>query len=122
MIISFPGTAAIKKNGTSPQNYRDANRPLYIARKTESSDRLEISGEAKIKFHQERLVSIEKVRLMNEAGDIFHELDDELKFNEADLRNVYRLDRIFEVKDLLEESFYDENEDEILKKMIDDSL
>ncbi len=118
-IIPFPGSG-LTKRGNSSENYRmDANRPLYLKRKESLSDRLDISTEARMKFQQEKIVKLGKARLAKEAQELFTKLDRELLFYGSDPRKSTRKDRIVEAKLKLDNNFYNNMENNILKILVE---
>lgn len=118
-IIPFPGSG-LTKRGNSSENYRmDANRPLYLYKKKSGNDRLDISDEAKMKFQQEKIVKLNKARLVKEAQELFIKLDKELLFSGSDPRKIIRKDRIVEAKLKLDNNFYNNMENNILEIIVE---
>lgn len=118
-IIPFPGSG-LTKRGNSSENYRmDANRPLYLYKKKSGNDRLDISDEAKMKFQQEKIVKLNKARLVKEAQELFIKLDKELLFSGSDPRKIIRKDRIVEARLKLDNNFYSKMENNILEILVE---
>ncbi len=118
-IIPFPGSG-LTKRGNSSENYRmDANRPLYLYKKKSGNDRLDISDEAKMKFQQEKIVKLNKARLVKEAQELFIKLDKELLFSGSDPRKIIRKDRIVEARLKLDNNFYSKMENSILEILVE---
>ena len=114
-IIPFPGSG-LTKRGNSSENYRmDANRPLYLVKKKSGSDILDISAEAKMKFQQEKIVKLNRARLVKEAQKYFAILDMEFHFADSDPRNIIRGERVAEGKLKLSSNFYKNEESSILR-------
>lgn len=121
-IIPFPGSG-LTKRGNSSENYRmDENRPLYLIKKKNGSDKIEISAEAKMKFQQEKIVKLNKARLVKEAREFFTELDRELHFADSDPRKAMREYKIAEAKLKLSSGFYDNMENNILKIIAENNI
>ena len=118
-IIPFPGSG-LTKRGNSSENYRmDANRPLYLYKKKSGNDRLDISDEAKMKFQQEKIVKLNKARLVKEAQELFIKLDKEFLFSGSDPRKIIRKDRIVEARLKLDNNFYSKMENSILEILVE---
>jgi len=118
--IRFPNSVSIGNNGNrTDSSHHDLKGARKIIKTDRGSDVIEISSEAKIRFEKDNLVRIEKLKLLKEARDYFAELTDDIKFKEADLRNVYRLVKISDAKEKIRKQFYDLNEDYVLKKMLE---
>ena len=118
-IIPFPGSG-LTKRGNSSENYRmDANRPLYLYKKKSPSDRLDISDEAKTKFQQEKILKLNKARLVKEAQELFTKLDKELLFSGSDPRKSIRKDRVADARLKLDNNFYNNMENNILKIIVE---
>jgi hypothetical protein len=114
-IIPFPGSG-LTKRGNSSENFRmDSNRPLYLNRKKSGSDIIEISAEAKIKFQQEKIVKLDRAKLLKEAREYYTELNKELHFTDSDPRKTMRGEKISETKIKLSSGFYDNMENNILE-------
>ena len=118
--IRFPNSVGIGSNSSrTDRSHIDVKGPRRIITTERGSDVIEISSEAKIRFEKDNLVRLEKVKLLKEAKNYSDILAEDIKFKEADLRNIYRLGRISEAKNRIRENFYDRNEDFILGKMLD---
>jgi|GEM_PF-6702136 len=114
MIIKLPATLkSTQRRLNDEQSRLNEKKPVYLVRKNPGRDSLEISTEAREKFHQNRAIDLNKERLKREAGEIAREIDRDIHFRESDLRKVYRLDKILEAREKLESGFYDRlsNED-----------
>jgi len=118
--IRFPNSVGIGSNGNRTDNsHPEMKGPRRIMKTDRGSDVIEISSEAKIRFEKENLVRLEKVKLLKAAKNYTADLADEIRFKEADLRNVYRLSKISEAKDKIKEGFYDLNEDFVLRTLLE---
>ncbi len=108
MIITFPArTNALQKKNGNEQTYGHEKKPLYLLRNSSRHDSLEISKEARARFEENKTIDMGKERLKKEAAEYRRMLEGEIRFKEADLRKVYRLDRILEAKEKIESGFYD---------------
>ena len=117
--IRFPNSVGIGSNGNRTDgSHHEVKGPRRIVKSDRGSDVIEISSEAKIRFEKENIVKLEKVKLLKEAKIFAASLTQEIRFKEADLRNVYRIGKIFEARDKLENGFYDKNEDFVLGKLL----
>ncbi len=118
--IRFPNSVGIGSNGSrTDSSHTELKGPRRLVKPDRSSDVIEISSEAKIRFEKDNLVRIEKVKLLKDAKFYSADLAEDIKFKEADLRNVYRLDRIRDAKEKIKEGFYDLNEDFVLRKLLE---
>jgi len=118
--IRFPNSVGIGSNGSRTDNsHLDLKGPRRVITTDRGSDVIEISSEAKKRFEKENIVRLEKVKLLKEAKVYSATLADEIKFKDADLRNVYRLNRISDARDRIKEKFYDHNEEPVLRKLLD---
>ena len=118
--IRFPNSVGIGSNGNRTDgSHHEVKGPRRIVKSDRGSDVIEISSEAKIRFEKENIVKLEKVKLLKEARIFAASLTQEIRFKEADLRNVYRIGKIFEARDKLENGFYDKNEDFVLGKLLE---
>ena len=117
--IRFPNSVGIGSNGSRTDGtHHEMKGPRRIVKTDRGSDVIEISSEAKIRFEKENLVRLEKVRLVKEAKAYSADLAEDIRFKEADLRNVYRLGKIADAKEKIRNGFYDLNEDFVLRKML----
>ncbi len=116
--IRFPNSVGIGSGGGRTDSHHETRGVRGLIKSHKSSDVIEISTEAKNRFAKDNLIRLEKVKLMKEAKDYRIELNEELKFKEADLRNVYRMIKISDAKSKLKEGFFDLYEDYIIKKII----
>ncbi len=118
--IRFPNSVGIGSNGNRTDgSHHEVKGPRRIVKSDRGSDVIEISSEAKIRFEKENIVRLEKVKLFKEAQVYSLNLADEIRFKEADLRNVYRLGKISEARDKLGSGFYELNEDFVLRKLLE---
>jgi len=119
--IRFPNSVGIGTNNNSrtDRSRIDLKGPRRIVTTERGSDVIEISSEAQIKFEKDNLVRLEKVKLLKEAKNYLNILAEDIKFKEADQRNVYRPGRIFDTKDNISAKFYEFNEEFVLRKMLD---
>lgn len=114
-IIPFPGSG-LTKRGNSSENYRmDNNRPLYLNRKKSGSDIIDISAEAKNKFQQEKIVKLDKAKMLKEARDYYNVLNSELQFADSDARRSVRGEKIAEARLKMDSGFYSNMENNIIK-------
>lgn len=117
--IRFPNSVGIGSNGSRTENnHRDVKGPRRIVKTDRNSDVIEISSEAKLRFAKDNVIRLEKVKLLKEAEKYSVNLAEDINFKEADLRNVYRPGKISETKDKMRDSFYDLNEDFVIRKLI----
>jgi len=117
--IRFPNSVGIGSNGSRTEGGRhEVKGPRRVVKTDRGSDVIEISSEAKIRFEKENLVKLEKVKLLKEARIYSSALAEDIKFKEADLRNVYRLGKISDAKEKIRDGFYDLNEDFVLGKLL----
>ena len=118
--IKFPDSSGIKmgSGGSNLNRYEvsDGNKTGYSR---DRSDIVEISIEAKMKFNEDNIIRLEKVKVLKEAREYFKSLDEIIKFKEADLRKIYRLNRIIDANSRMSSKFYSENEDSVLKRLLD---
>lgn len=118
--IRFPNSVGIGSNGNRTDgSHHEVKGPRRIVKTGRGSDVIEISSEAKIRFENENIIRLEKVRLMKEAKVYNENLAEDLKFKEADLRNVYRLGKIFDARAKIRDGFYNLNEDFVLRKLLE---
>ncbi|HOP63827.1 MAG TPA: hypothetical protein PK358_13345 [Spirochaetota bacterium] len=117
--IRFPGSYGIGNNsGRTEMGRHDIKRSGFSGTRG-GSDVIEISPEAKDRFERENLVRLDRIRLKKETESYRRKLADYIDFKEADLRNIYRLDKIREARRKLYEGLYDNPSDEILKKLVE---
>ncbi|MCL1833166.1 MAG: hypothetical protein FWG49_01565 [Leptospirales bacterium] len=119
-IIKFPDSVGIRGNGGGS----DLNRyDIGSSRKTgfsrDRSDHVEISPEAKMKFNEDNLIRLEKIKALKEAREYSKTLADVIRFKDADLRKIYRLNKITDANNKLSSEFYSDNEDTILRRLIE---
>jgi anti-sigma28 factor (negative regulator of flagellin synthesis) len=120
IAIRIPNSVGIGSNGSrADSSHHEVKGPRRIARADRNSDVIEISSEAKIRFEKENVVRLERVKLLKDAKNYSAELAEDIKFKEADLRNVYRLGRISDAKEKIRDRFYDLNEDFVLRKLLE---
>lgn len=118
--IRFPNSVGIGSNGSRTDGtHHEVKGPRRIVKTGRGSDVIEISSEAKIRFEKENIIKLERVRLLKEAEVFSLNLAEEIKFKEADLRNVYRLGKISDARAKLRDGFYDLNEDFVLRKLLE---
>ncbi len=117
--IHFPGSFGIGSNSSRTEMGRHEIKRNSFARTHGGSDVIEISAEAKNRFEKENLVRLDRIRLQKETEKYRRELAEYIDFKEADLRNIYRLDKIRDARRKLYEGFYDNPPDEILKKLVE---
>ena len=115
--IRFPNSVGIGSNRTD-NSHLDLKGPRRLVKTGRSGDVIEISSEAKDRFIKDNLVRLERVKLLKDAKEYITVLADDIKFKEADLRNVYRLDKISEAKEKIKNRFYDLNEDLVIEKVL----
>jgi hypothetical protein len=119
-IIKFPDSGSIKGNsGGSDLNGYDAGNSRKIIYPKDRFDIVEISPEAKMKFNEGNLIRLEKVKILKEAREYFKDLAEIIRFKEADLRKIYRLNKITDANNKILSEFYSENEDSVLRRLID---
>ena len=119
-IIKFLDSSGIRGNGRgSDLNWHEISEGRKIGYSKERSDIVEISPEAKMKFNEDNLIRLEKVRILKEAREYSKHLAEIIRFNEADLRKIYRLNKITDANNKIISKFYSENEDSVLKRLID---
>ena len=117
--IRFPGSVGISSNGSRTESsHHEVKKPLYIKHGNNSNDMLDISEEAKLRFEKDTLIKLDRVKLKKEAENYRQELTEYIDFKEADLRNIYRLDKIRDARRKIFEGIYDNPPDEILKKLV----
>jgi len=117
--IRFPNSVGIGSNsGRTENSHHEVKGLRRIVKSDRGSDVIEISSEAKIRFEKDNLVRLEKVKLIKESKKYYAELAEDIRFKEADLRNVYRLSKIFDAKEKIRYRFYDFNEDFVLRKLL----
>jgi anti-sigma28 factor (negative regulator of flagellin synthesis) len=117
--IRFPNSVGIGSNsGRTENSHHEVKGLRRIVKSDRGSDVIEISSEAKIRFEKDNLIRLEKVKLFKEAIKYSAELAEDIKFKEADLRNVYRLGKISDAKEKIRDRFYDLNEEFVLKKLL----
>jgi len=118
--IKFPDSSGIKTGGGGSNLNRyeagDGHKSVYPRDK---SDIVEISIEAKMKFNEDNIIRLEKVKILKEAREYFKNLDEVIKFKEADLRKIYRLNKIIDANSKMQAKFYSENEESVLKRLLD---
>lgn len=117
--IHFPGSFGIGSNSNRTEMGRHEIRRSSFAKTHGGSDMIEISAEAKDRFERENLVRLDRIRLKKETEIYRGELEEYIDFKEADLRNIYRLDKIRDARRKLHDGFYDNPPDEILKKLVE---
>lgn len=118
--IRFPNSVGIGSNGGKADNvHHEVKNQRRIVKTSRGSDVIEISSEAKTRFERESLVKLEKIRLMKAAKKISESLDGDIRFREADLRNVYRLGKISDAKEKIRAGFYDDNDDFVIGKLLE---
>lgn len=118
--IRFPNSVGIGSNGSRTDNsHPEMKGPRRIIRTDRGSDVIEISPEAKIRFEKDNLVKLERVKLLKEAKKYSSDLAENIRFKDADLRGVYRLNKISEARDKLRVKFYDHNENFVLRKLLE---
>ncbi len=117
--IHFPGSIITGNNGSRTEMGRHEIKKNSFAKTHGGSDVIEISAEAKDRFEKENLVRLDRIRLKKETENYRRELAEFIDFKEADLRNIYRLDKIREAKRKLFDGFYDNPPDEIFKKLVE---
>jgi hypothetical protein len=118
-IIKFPDSANIRGHGGSALSWHNANDDRKIVYPKDRSDIVEISPEAKMKFNEDNLIRLEKAKILKEAREYSKNLAEIMRFNEADLRKIYRLNKIIDVNNKILSKFYSENEDSVLRRLID---
>ena len=119
-IIKFPDSVSIRGHGGgSGLNWYDISNSRKINYPNERPDLVEISPEAKMKFNKDNLIKLERVKILKEAREYSKNLADIIRFKDADLRKIYRLNKITDANNKLSSEFYSDNEDTILRKMID---
>jgi len=117
--IRFPNSVGIGSNGSRTDGFHhEVKGPRRVVKTGRGSDVIEISSEAKIRFESENLVRLEKIRLLKEAKVYSANLAEDIRFKEADLRNVYRLGKISDAKEKIRDGFYDLNEEFVLRKLL----
>ncbi len=118
--IRFPNSVGIGSNSSrTDRSHIEAKGTRRIITSERGNDVIEISSEAKVKFEKDNLVRLEKVKLLKEAKNYLEVLAEDIRFKEADLRNVYRLGKISEAKSRVRDNFYDRYEKFIIEKMLD---
>lgn len=117
--IHFPGSYGIGNNSNRTEMGRHDVKKSGFIKNRGGSDLIEISAEAKYRFERENLVRLDRIRLKKETEIYRRELAEYIDFKEADLRNVYRLDKIRDARRKLYEGFYDNPPDEIFKKLVE---
>jgi hypothetical protein len=117
--IHFPGSISTGNNGSRTEMGRHEIKRNNFAKTHGGSDVIEISAEAKNRFEMENLVRLDRIRLKKETDYYRRELAEYIDFKEADLRNIYRLDKIRDAKRKLYDGFYDNPPDEIFKKLVE---
>jgi len=119
-IIKFPDSTSIRGNsGESDLNRYDTGNSRKIVYSKDRSDIVEISPEARMKFNEDNLIRLEKVKILKEAREYSKSLAEIIRFKEADLRKIYRLNKITDANNKLLSEFYSENEDSVLRRLID---
>ena len=119
-VIKFPDSVNIRGNGRdSVLNWYDASEGRKIVYPKDRPDIVEISLEAKIKFNEDNLIRLEKVKILKEAREYSKNLAEIIRFKEADLRKVYRLNKITDANNKILSKFYSENEDNVLRRLLD---
>jgi len=118
--IKFPDSSDLRMGGGGSNLNRyevsDGSKTVYSK---DRSDIVEISIEAKMKFYEDNIIKLEKVKILKEAKEFYKYLDEIIKFKEADLRKIYRLNKIVDANNKMASGFYSKNEDSVLKKLID---
>jgi len=118
--IKFPDSSGIKMGGGgSDLNRYGVSADHKTGYSKDRSDIVEISTEAKMKFNEDNLIRLEKVKILKEAREYSKTLDEIIKFKEADLRKIYRLNKIIDANNKILSKFYSENEDSVLRKLLD---
>ncbi len=118
--IRFPNSVGIGGNGSrTGSSHHEMNGPRRIVKTDRGSDVIEISSEAKVRFERDNLVKLERVRLLKDVKEYSASLAEDIRFKEADLRNVYRIGKIFEAKEKIKNGFYERNEDFVLRKLLE---
>jgi len=118
--IRFPNSVGIGGNGNRTGNsHHEMNGPRRIVKTDRGSDVIEISSEAKVRFEKDNLVKLERVKLLKDVKEYSASLAEDIRFKEADLRNVYRLGKISDAKEKIRNGFYDLNEDFVLRKLLE---
>ena len=119
-IIKFFDSSGIKMGGGGVDlNRYEVNDGRKTGYSKDRSDIVEISLEAKMKFNEDNLIKLEKVKTLKEAREYHKYLDEIIKFKEADLRKIYRLHKITDANNKISSKFYSENEDLVLRKLLD---
>ena len=119
-IIKFPDSSEIRMgSGGADMNRYETGAGRNTDYSKDRSDIVEISVEAKMKFNKDNIVKLEKVKAMKEAREYSDNLDAIIKFKEADLRKIYRLNKINDANNKLSAKFYSENEDSVLRRLLD---
>jgi len=119
-VIKFPDSVSIRGNGGgSVLNLYDAGDARKIIYPKDRSDIVEISLEAKLKFNEDNLIRLEKVKILKEAREYSKNLAEIIRFKDADLRKIYRLNKIAESNNKISSKFYSENEDSVLRRLLD---
>lgn len=118
--IKFPDSVGIGRNGSRTDGiHSEFKGPRRIVKADRGGDIIEISSEAKNRFENDNLVRLEKVKRLKEAKIYSADLAEDIRFKEADLRNVYRLNKISDAKNKIREGFYEMNEDYVLNKLLE---
>jgi len=119
-IIKFPDSVSIRGNGGgSVLNLYDTGESRKTGYSRDKSDLVEISPEAKMKFNADNLIKLEKVKILKEAREYSKSLAEIIRFKEADLRKIYRLNKITDANNKILSKFYSENEDSVLRSLLD---
>jgi len=119
-IIKFPDSTNIRGNGGgSVLNWHDTGESRQIVYSKDRTDIVEISPEAKMKFNEDNLIRLEKVKALKEAREYLKDLTEVIRFKEADLRKIYRLNKITDANNKILSEFYSENEDRVLRRLIE---
>jgi len=118
--IRFPNSVGIGSNGSrTDSSHHEMRGPRRLVKTDRGSDVIEISSEAKIRFEKDNLVRLERVKLLKDVKIYSADLAENINFKEADLRNVYRLDKMLEARNKIRDGFYDLNEDTVLRKLLE---
>jgi len=119
-IIKFPDSANISGHGRgSVLNLHDTGDGRKIVYPKDRSDIVEISPEAKMKFYEDNLIKLEKIKILKEAREYSKNLAEIIRFKDADLRKIYRLNKIIDANSKILSKFYSENEDTVLRRLLD---
>ena len=119
-IINFPDSANIKGHGGGSDLSRyDSGSSRKIVYPKDRSDIVEISPEAKMQFNKDNLIRLEKIKILKEAREYSKNLTEIIRFKEADLRKIYRLNKITDASNKISSKFYSENEDSVLRRLLD---